>query len=354
MQTLELTSELIKIDSSIKENANKAVEYAKTYMDNHGIKGKIIENKGYKSYLCEIGKGNKKIALNGHLDVVSGKKELFQPYEQEGKIFGRGAADMKAGCAAMMNTIIKLKDKNLPCKVMLQLVSDEEEGGNNCSQYLAENGYTADFVICGEPTDLGIGIQAKGFIRLDIIEYGRSAHGSRPWEGNNAILKALETFNKISSLPFMAEKSEFYNGSSINLAVIEGGCMYNKVPDQCRIGLDIRFVPHIEPERIIKEIESVVTGDVVVNMIGSSVNIQPENHFVQQLTDSIREITHNEKLNMVAQHGSSDARFFTKKKIPSVEFGLSGEFWHGDGEYVLVQSIYDYEKILINFIMNLH
>jgi len=354
MQTFELINKLIKIDSSTKENANKAVEFAKAYMDEHGIEGKIVENEGYKSYICEIGEGNKKIILNGHLDVVPGKEELFEPYEKEGRFYGRGSSDMKSACAAMMNTVIKLKNEKLPCKVMLQLVSDEEDGGYHCSQYLVQNGYVGDFVICGEPTNLGISVQSKGFMRVDIIEYGRSAHGSRPWEGDNAILKAIDTYDKVVNLPFMSERTEFYNGSSINLAVIEGGVIYNKVPDRCRIGLDIRFVPHIEPERIVKEIESVVNGDVVINTVGASVNMSPEHPYVKQLMDAIKAETHREKIEIVAQHGSADTRFFTKEKIPSVEFGPSGEFWHGDGEYVLIESVYEYERILERFILEYH
>lgn len=351
MQTLELINELIRIDSSTKEGANKAVEYAKTYMEQHGVAGHIVENEGYKSYICEIGEGDKKIILNGHLDVVSGKSEMFEPFEKDGKLFGRGSADMKSGCAAMMNAIVELKEENLPCKVMLQLVSDEEDGGFYGSQFLVQQGYIGDFVICGEPTNLGISIQSKGFMRLDIVEYGRSAHGSRPWEGDNAILKAMDTFEKIKNLPFMAEKSEFYSGSSINLAVIEGGIIYNKVPDKCRIGLDIRFVPNIEPERIVAEIEGVVNGDVVVNIIGSSVNMSMEHPYILRLSKTIKEVTKKAEIETVAQHGSSDARFFTKVKIPSVEFGPSGGFWHGDGEYLIIQSVENYEKVLKKFIM---
>ncbi len=354
MQTLELISELIKLNSANKGNANKAVEFAEAYMKKHGIEGQIIENEGYKSYICEIGEGSKKVVLNGHLDVVPGKEEQFEPCEREGKIYGRGSSDMKSACAAMMNTMIRLKAKELPCKVMLQLVSDEEEGGYHCSQHLVQKGYVGDFVICGEPTNLGISVQSKGFMRVDIIEYGRSAHGSRPWEGDNAILKAIDTYDKVVKLPFMAEKTEFYNGSSINLAVIEGGYIYNKVPDRCRIGLDIRFVPHLEPERIVKEIESVVNGDVMVSTVGASVNISPEHPYVKQLMDAIKGETNKEDIEIVAQHGSADTRFFTKEKIASVEFGPSGEFWHGDGEYVLIESVYEYERILERFILGFH
>ncbi|PWG67608.1 succinyl-diaminopimelate desuccinylase, partial [Enterobacter mori] len=84
---------------------------------------------------------------------------------------------------------------------------------------------------CAEPTQLGIGFQAKGILQIDIELRGTSAHSSRPWEGENAVVKAFELYQQLISLPFAKESTEVYDQPSINLAKINAGDVYNKVPD---------------------------------------------------------------------------------------------------------------------------
>ncbi|MFB4163962.1 hypothetical protein ACE1TI_09000 [Alteribacillus sp. JSM 102045] len=72
--------------------------------------------------------------------------------------------------------------QDLNSKIQLQIVSDEETGGLNGTKFLTEQGYLGDFVICGEPTELGIGVQSKGVMQLVIETIGKPAHGSRPWK----------------------------------------------------------------------------------------------------------------------------------------------------------------------------
>lgn len=339
----------MKIDSSTLNNSNKAIEISAEYLEKNGIFGKIIDNNGFKSYVATIGKGEKTLVLNGHLDVVSGEKSQFKPVEEDGRLFGRGSADMKAGCVAMMQAMIRLKDENPKSRIMLQLVPDEETGGYHGTKLLVEQGYVGDFVICTEPTNLKISIQSKGIIRLDIESGGAAAHGSRPWEGDNAILKAIENYSKIEKLPIMNIGSDFYEKSTVNLAKITGGDIYNRVPDQCVIGLDIRFVPHLDPEEIIDNIKMLVDGKVKVLNIEHGVDVNPDHPFIRQLSDSIRKIVPDEKIETAAQHGGSDARFFTGKGIPAVDFGPKGDYWHGDDEYVEIESIIHLENILVDF-----
>ncbi|MCD6321405.1 MAG: ArgE/DapE family deacylase [Clostridiales bacterium] len=346
---MDLLKDLIRIDSSTREMANTAIEYASEYLRQQGLDGKILNNNGFKSYIATIGKGDKTLVLNGHLDVVSGKVSQFDPIESDGKIIGRGSADMKGGCAAMIQAMIELKAEDLKSKIMLQLVPDEEVGGMHGSAYLVEQGYVGDFVICAEPTNLQISIQSKGIIRLDVVSTGVSAHGSRPWEGDNAILKAIENYFKIEKLPIINIGSDFYEKSSINLARISGGDIYNRVPDKSTIGLDIRYVPHLNPDQIIEDIKKVVDGEVMVKIIEQGVNIKATNPYILQLKESILNIMPEEPIKLAGQHGGSDTRFFAAKGIPAIEFGPKGNFWHGDGEYVETRSINQLKNILIDF-----
>jgi len=349
MESVKLLKELMKIDSSILEKANEAIDYSAEYLKENGIEGKILENNGYKSYVAIIGKGEKTLVLNGHLDVVSGKPSQFEPVEKDGRIIGRGSADMKSGCVAMMQALIKLKDEPLKSKIMLQLVTDEEIGGYNCSRYLVEKGYIGNFVICTEPTNLKISIQSKGIIIFDVESSGVSSHGSRPWEGENAILKSIDNYLKIKKLPIMNIGSEFYENSTVNLAKIEGGDIYNRVPDKSVMGLDVRYVPTINPNEIVRDIIEIVDGKVDVKIMEPGVYVEPNNIFIKQLEKSIKKVLPNESIEFASQHGGSDARLFAEKGIPSIELGTKGNYWHGDKEYVEIESMIQLEEILIDF-----
>lgn len=345
----ELLKELLLIDSSTKEGANQAVEFCKQWLLEHDLEPELIENNEYKMLVCEIGEGDKTIVFNGHVDVVSGKKEQFVPIEKDGRIYARGSADMKAGVAAMMVAIAELNTQKIGVKIQLQIVSDEEIGGFNCSGHLVENGYRGDFVICSEPTQLGIALQAKGVLRLEVEVSGKAAHGSRPWEGENAIVKAYQVYEKLLELPFTKESSEFYPSPSINLAIISGGEVFNKVPDRCVMSLDIRYLPGQNPDKIVQQIESISGSEVRIGMNGIPVATERDNKFITLLKPVVEKHIGGQAV-IFGQHGSADTQFFAAHGIPAIEFGPSGANWHGDDEYVVFESIEKYKNILIDYI----
>lgn len=344
----DLLKDLVSINSSTKDGANEAVEFCSNWLSEQGLSVNILTNNGYKMLVSELGQGDKTIILNGHVDVVSGNPDQFIPYEEDGKLYGRGTADMKAGVAAMMCAFAELQKQDLRVRIQLQIVSDEEIGGLNCSGYLAKNGYRGDFVICAEPTQLGIGLQAKGVLQLDIEVDGMPAHGSRPWEGINAIEKSYEIYEKIRTLPFASESSDLYRSPSINLAMLHAGEVYNKVPGKCLMSLDIRYLPTQNKDDIIEQIQSVTDGKVTMKMFGIPVRTKENEPFISLLKPVIENIT-NENARVFGQHGSADTVFFSAFGIPSIEFGPSGANWHGDREYVLLDSVQDYQQMLIDF-----
>src|SRR4051794_15166201 len=177
------------------------------------------------------------VVLHGHLDVVPAEAQQSTPHLDGDRLYGRGAYDMKGGLAAMM---CASRDLAAQEKVKVHFVcccdEESEEDQSRGSDYIArEMGYLGDFAITGEPTDMLIGVQAKGVLLLRIDVRGRSAHGSTPWLGDNAVLKALDVFRAIQSLPFARESSEMFDRASINLGRVSGGDVPNKVPDHCVI-----------------------------------------------------------------------------------------------------------------------
>ena len=349
---MEILNELLQIDTTSPEAINMAMDTAAQYLKAAGIECTLLDQNGLKNLVAVIGTGEKTLVLNGHLDVVSGTPAQFIPVETDGRLYARGSADMKSGCTAMMNALIRLKDADLGCKVMLQLVPDEETGGRNGSAFLVSEGYIGDFVICTEPTNLRISIQSKGIILMDIVTRGASAHGSRPWEGENAIVKAMENYERIAELPVLKQGSALYKTSSVNLARISGGNIYNRVPDECTIGLDIRFIPELDSNDILAEIAKVTDGEIVVKAVEDGVNVKPDNPYILKLQESMQRTAPGLPAALAAQHGGSDTRFFAAKGIPAIEMGPSGDGWHGEHEYVELDSVRQLEDILVDYALH--
>ncbi|WP_147805147.1 M20 family metallopeptidase [Alkalicoccus halolimnae] len=349
-----LLEEMIKIDSSSKEGVEEIVDYCEKWLMENGLSVKRLKNNGYSMLVCEIGNGEESVVFNAHVDVVEGEKEQFIPYEKDGKLHGRGAVDMKAGASAMMKTLAEVKEMDLPFRLMLQIVPDEESGGEYGTKYLTEQGYTGDFIICGEPTNLGIAVQSKGVLQLDFLIYGQAAHGSRPWEGENAITNAYSLYEQIFELPFAKEEEKpVYGAPSVNLAKIEGGNAYNQVPKKCTMSLDIRYLPKQSPDEIIRQIREITKGELYVHQVGDPIRTKMDNPYVNALATSLTEKTELEKANLYGQHGSNDGKFFTRYGGSAVEFGPLGHGWHGDREFVYIDSVHEYQRILINFVKTL-
>ena len=138
----------------------------------------------------------------------------------------------------------------------LVCVPDEEseEIEDRSTDAIVAGGLDGDFAITGEPTDLHIGVEAKGVLAMVIEVHGRAAHSSTPWLGENAVLKAIDVFRTIESLPFSRESSEMFDRPSINLGRIAGGDAINRVPDECQMAVDIRFLPGQDPEAILEQV----------------------------------------------------------------------------------------------------
>src|ERR687895_1546838 len=228
------------------------------------------------------------IVLHGHLDVVPARPEQFVPRVDGDRLIGRGAYDMKGGLAAMMTALQELARQSA-IRIHFLCVADEEsdEEDQRGSDYLVEQGYLGDFAITGEPTDLHVGVEAKGVLAMRIEVGGTAAHGSTPWVGDNAVLKALDVFRGIESLPFARESSDLFDRPSINLGRILGGDAVNKVPDVCTIDVDVRYLPGQDPDAILAAINELPDARVIKTFRRSPAIVQRENPYVQVLGATI-------------------------------------------------------------------
>jgi len=234
--------------------------------------------------------------------------------------------------------------------VRLVIVPDEESEDieRRSSDDLVRRGYVGDFAITGEPTDLHIGIQAKGVLACRVQVHGRAAHGSTPWLGDNAIVKAVDVFRRIESMPFSRESSEMFDRPSINLGRIFGGDAPNKVPDACVMDIDIRYLPNQDPGDILEEIRAIPDLDIKRTFVFPPAHVSRSNPYVRALCETVGPQTDGASVS-VGRDGASDAVSFLRAGIPAVEFGPSGAGHHGPEEWVSIRSLSRYRAFLAEY-----
>jgi succinyl-diaminopimelate desuccinylase len=346
-----LTEKLIAYDTSKPEEIRNAAGFVKGWLEAREIETRQIGVRDLPVTIAEIGPAEgTTVVLHGHLDVVPGRPGQFEPRFDGERLIGRGAYDMKGALAAMLLAMHDLRD-NAPVRVRLGVVPDEEseEEVERGSDFLVDDGVVGDFAITGEPTDMHIGIQAKGVLAMRLEVSGHAAHGSTPWMGDNAILRAIDVFRTIESLPFARQSSELFDRPSINLGRILGGDALNKVPDTCIIDVDIRYLPEQDPHAILEEVRDLPGAQVVSTFLRPPAIVDSDSVFVRALCDAAAPY-HRTEVMSVGRDGASDAVSFLRAGIPAVEFGPIGGGHHGPDEWVSVASLASYRRTLVEFI----
>jgi len=292
------------------------------------------------------------VVFHGHLDVVPGRPEQFEPRVEGDRLIGRGAYDMKGGLAGMMCALKDL-ERQERVRVRLVCVPDEEseELDERSTDGIVARGLGGDFAITGEPTDMHIGVEAKGVLVMLIEVEGRAAHSSTPWLGDNAVLKAIDVFHSIQSLPFTRESSELFDCPSINLGRIQGGEALNMVPDRCTMAVDVRYLPGQDPEEILEQVRPIDDIAVTRTFVHPPVMVSRTDPYVRALREAVsRSSPDGQRTMSVGRDGASDAASFIRAGIPAVEFGPGGAGHHGPDEWVSLPSLARYRRALTDFI----
>jgi succinyl-diaminopimelate desuccinylase len=347
-----LTEKLIGYNTSTPEGVRLCAGFVKGWLEARGIEANELEVKGLPLLIAEVGppKGTLTVLLHGHLDVVPGHPEQFQARLEGERLYGRGAYDMKGALAALMLALADLRHEPR-VRVRFGVVPDEEseEETERGGELLVDRGFVGDFAITGEPTDMHIGVAAKGVFAMRILVEGRAAHGATPWLGENAILRAIEVFREIESLPFAQQSSNLFDRPSINLGRILGGDALNKVPDTCVIDVDVRYLPEQEPTGILSEIASIAGVRVISTFARPPAVVDPESAFVRTLCDAAAPF-HAGEVRGIGRDGASDVVSFQRAGVPAVEFGPVGGGHHGPEEWVSIRSLTNYRRAIGSFV----
>lgn len=292
-----------------------------------------------------------KIILNGHLDVIPGKEHQYQPKINNDKLYGVGSMDMKAGVACLI-FVFKEVSKKVNYPLGLQLVTDEEIGGFNGTKYQIDQGVRADFVIAGESTGLNIANRAKGILQLKISTKGKTAHGAYPWNGENAIWKMNKFLNLLEERYPVPTHEDWK--TTVNLSTIQtSNQTFNKIPDDCEVWLDIRYIPQ-DSDAIIENIKKLLPEEFKLEIIVKepALFVDENNTYIKKL-QSIDEQIIKKKVSLYGAQGSSDARHFTRLNMNGIEFGPIGGGIGTDNEWVSIKSLEQYYQILKNFLLSI-
>ena len=287
----------------------------------------------------------------------------FEPHIRDGLLYGRGACDTKAGGAAMIHAIKRLKEKGVkPPRTILYAGTVDEEAMFAGTHHLAGH-LRVDAAVIAEPTDLEVIRAHKGVVRFHLTVKGRAAHSAKPHLGVNAISKMARLITRIEAElnPAHALRSHPLVGSpTLNVGVIEGGTQVNFVPDQCRIAVDCRLIPGETPAGVIEEFQAVIARaraedrelDATIDdpfFICAALGTEEDANIVTSAASACREVLGKATITGVPY--ATDGSPFSEQGVPCIVLGPGSiDQAHGAVEWVdcqqVVQAADIYQRIM--------
>jgi succinyl-diaminopimelate desuccinylase len=272
---VRLAAELIRFDT-INPPGNEAAcaAHLEAMLTAAGFRCERVDlAAGRPNLVARIGGRSDKppLAFTGHLDTVPlGARAWSVPphegLERGGKLWGRGASDMKSGVAAFVAAALDLAPRLADTPGVVLYVTAGEETGSEGAYVLARRGMEgeAGALVVAEPTDNRPLCGHKGALWLTARTRGVTAHGSMPEKGANALYAAARAIGKLEGFGFNVARHPVMGAPSLNVGTARGGLNVNSVPDFAEIGVDIRTIPAMSHARVVEEIASCLGSEVEV------------------------------------------------------------------------------------------
>ncbi len=295
----------------------------------------------------------------GHLDTVGveGMVNPFSPRIENGRLYGRGAQDMKGGVAAMIAAAADLASNWKSGRLIVAAVIDEEFGSLGAEALVKK--WSADAAIITEPTDLAVAIAHRGYAWLEIATKGRAAHGSRPKEGIDAILHMGRVLNELEDLDrsLQAKIPDPVQGvASLHASRIIGGSTeLSTYPDRCTLQMERRTLTAESDQVITDEIEAILTkhrdldphfhADVRLLASRPAYKLDASHRLPQTLLRALAE--HGKPGAPIGMSFWTDAAILGSAGIPTVLFGPGGAGLHSVVEYVNLDEVIICRDVLV-------
>ncbi|MFH0913745.1 MAG: M20/M25/M40 family metallo-hydrolase [Chloroflexota bacterium] len=383
MDYIRALKELISVDTSVPPGLNygKAIDLLEPYFQQAGFTTEKVsippEHAGGKEGRTNLlahrrSPGKPRLIFYAHVDVVPAEGwEAFRPREEGGKIYGRGAADMKGGITALLQGLDTVKGKPLKYDTSVMLTTDEETGQASQIRYLGRflEPLKGAYLFSLDSSFGYVSVASLGALHIKIRVKGKSVHSGLAHLGENAIEKANLLLSALADLKkrVVARKSRVlahpdtglaFMEPRLNVNMIQGGLKVNIVPDECTITIDRRLIPEENLEEAEAELMSTLSSVEGVNWeVAQAFHIPTlpplEDPIVSELVKTIEGVT-GEKSGSFGEMGSGDFGPVVTLEWGAKHFGLgvirSECNIHGKDEYVYRKDIEDVARIIARFV----
>jgi succinyl-diaminopimelate desuccinylase len=356
-----MTQALVAVDSrNPPGDERRAAEVARSLLEPLGCTFETVEPApGRVSLIARLDNdrpGAPTLIVNGHLDTVpvnvaGWTRDPFGGEVADGRLWGRGAADMKGGIAAAVEAVHAVRRAgHLPCNLVFHLVADEEQGGRWGTRVLAESGrVVGDACLVPEPTSLAACIAERGLVNLNVTLHGTPAHASEPRRGVSAIEKAAKVVLAVHGADF-GHRHPLLGSTSANAGTIAGGSGSNVVAERCEVLIDHRVVPGQTEADAVEDVRRLIDAiddpdlrySLETVVFGEASEIPPEHPWVGCVRSAIASVRGG-TAPLVGMTFATDARFVRNQAgIPAVVCGPGGiEQAHIDDEFVDIDALVD-------------
>jgi acetylornithine deacetylase/succinyl-diaminopimelate desuccinylase-like protein len=335
-QMVDMLAELVKIPSDPFSDKQEVLDYVQSFTDQLHMRNTLFGDSGAPALLAEYGQGG--LVLSGHLDTppIGDYWSFSQSQIASGRMYGRGAADMKGTVIAMLQAAQDLVARKTP--VVLALTTDEEttmQGATALAKTLPMR--RAKAIVVGEPTGLRVAHAEKGVLDIAIETRGKAAHGAMPHLGENAISKMMRILRGLESFKGRIAHPEL-GSVTMNIGTFAGGSRLNVVPNKATAEVDIRFPPPYSPDQLYREIEDhlrrIKTPFTLRRILSMpSVQLDPNGEALRLL----KEVSQAESTVLVH---ASEAVHYTQVNSRVVIFGAGEEeLSHQANEYVKIEAV---------------
>ncbi len=371
---INLSKELIKF-RSISPNSSGSLEFLSKILSEHKFKCNLLEfgkNKVKNLYAVYKGGVGPNICFAGHTDVVppgdenDWNSDPFQPFVKNGKIFGRGASDMKTAIAAYISSVsLFLSDKNYSFNgsISFLLTADEEGdadyGTKKVIEWLKSKKSKPDFCLVGEPTNpskIGemVKIGRRGSLNGIITINGKQGHVAYPEKAKNPIDDLVSICKELQK-PLDSGSKAFQPSNLVVTSVDVNNNVTNLIPQRASIRFNIRFNDNFNSKQLIKLVKDRISKKSIDFKLEYKVSGESFFNYSEKLTDaltnSIKKVT-KIKPELSTSGGTSDARFISKI-CPVIEFGMIGKTMHQVNEYSRIDDIKKLSQIYSSFLDNI-
>lgn len=298
---------------------------------------------------------NTTVWLAAHVDVVGAPDELFVANIKNGRLYGRGAHDMKFAVACYIKLLKDLGKELCNYNLSVMLTTDEEIGGRNGTKKILERGYEGG--VCILP-DSGYSWKfsqsSKGILRLEVVVSGVPNHSSRPWLAKNPIYELMEFLEVLRrEFPVNPDKNAEHYYTTLVVTKIEAGDAPNQIPAQAHAILDIRYIADTNKDKVLHRIleHSKNFSGVDIEEIRYT---EPAVHDIEnkyfKIFSNIAHDLFKIKIGFTHAHGASDAGFFLEKNIPTLIIAPTGGDHHGKDEWIDIEDLEKFYEVLKEFV----